>query len=136
VPAGLNSGLVDSVVQADERQTFTGLDNRPFLIGHGVPGVVFTDLIHVFGSLAAENNGSERRLGQRRILGGPDSRGIPATVIVAKESVFGGYIKGATDYMTTTLTSQEIFTIKTVGGATEGAEIQIRDNRLFQVPMF
>jgi hypothetical protein len=123
VPASLDGRLVDTVVQADERKTFAGLDDGSFLIRDGIPGVIFTDLIHILGSLAAENDGPERCLGQGRILGRADPGGIPATVIIAKESVFGGYIKGATDYMPAALTGQEGITIKTVGGATEGAEI-------------
>jgi hypothetical protein len=113
-----------------------GLDERPFLIRNGVPGVVLAHLIHILAAFSAQNDCAEGGLGQIGVLDLTDAGRITSAIIIAIEAIFCRSVKGATDDLAATPTGLELIHIKAVGLFAERTDILINGLLHFEIPVF
>ena len=118
--------MIDTRIEGDKGETLAGLEEGALFIGNRVPGMIFSNTVHGFGSaVPIEDDGAEGGFGQAGILRRTDTGGITATILLGEVAVLGGVVEGTTDDVTTLAAGDEVGGIETIGVETIGAGVGV-----------
>ena len=118
--------MIDARIEGDKGEALAGLEEGALLVRDRVPGMIFSNTVHGFGSaVPIKNDGAEGSFGQAGILRRTDAGGITAAVLLGKVAVLGGVVEGTTDNVATLAAGDEIGGIETVGVETVRAGVSI-----------